>query len=85
MVNKGESAPYHAAFYRSLLLEDVPLGRAGRLSVAAYCRRAFRPEEVALILCGRIGCHRDRMPMIETRLREFAGRVDSALKARIAA
>ena len=72
-------------FYRSLLLEDVPLGRAARLSVLAYHQRAVWPEQVALILCGRIGCAAGKTMLIDATLRDFARRVEDALKEKLAA
>jgi hypothetical protein len=72
-------------FYRNFLLEDLPLGRVARLSVLAYYQRAFRPDLVARILCGRIGCAPDKTAFLEVTLREFSLRVTQAAREKIAA
>ncbi len=72
-------------FYRTLLLEDLPLGRVARLSVQAYYQRAFRPDLVAEILCGRIGCAPNQRLFLEAALREFSIRVTQAAREKIAA
>jgi hypothetical protein len=71
-----------SSFYRGFLLEDLPLGRVARLSVSAYYQRAFRSDLVARIMCGRIGCSADKLPVVESTLRSFGAYVSAAVKER---